>query len=258
MVATTYTGDAARPGYFYVWMAGACALFAFGAFAGTYWLQLAAGTFVKGSSLLHLHAGLFSAWTLLLVSQTWLEANGKLDHHRAWGLAGIALAGAMVVVGLALAIHSVSGYLAQGYGNAARAFFWLPAAGIVEFAVFFGLAVANRHRTEWHRRFMLAGTVGLLQAAAARIGFLITTGGGPGARPGLGPPVSPATGIQATLMVSLLLVALAIYDWRTRGRPHPATLIGLGVLLAIAFAGPVVTTTGPWLSFVDGMLTFGR
>ena len=124
MASTTFSNAPARSrsGYMYFWLATVCAVFAFGAFAATYWLQLAAGTLVGASPLMHLHAALFSAWTLLLVSQTWLAARGRLDHHRAWGLAGIALASAMVVVGMALAIRSEADYLARGYGQAAVAF----------------------------------------------------------------------------------------------------------------------------------------
>src|SRR5258708_32291878 len=98
MVATTISPTRASTGRFYVWMAGACALIAFGGFAETYWLQLAQGTFV-GGPLLHLHGLLFSAWTLLFLSQTWLAANDQLEHHRAWGVVGISLATAMVFVG---------------------------------------------------------------------------------------------------------------------------------------------------------------
>src|SRR5216683_1634767 len=94
MVVTTLNPVLQKGRYFYVWMAAACALVAFGGFAPTYWLQLPAGTFV-GPPLLHLHGALFSAWTLLLLSQTVLAANGRLGHHRAWGLVGIALASAM-------------------------------------------------------------------------------------------------------------------------------------------------------------------
>ena len=72
-------------------MAVVCALVAIGGFAPTYWLQLAARTFVR-PPLFHLHGALFTAWTLLLLSQTILAVQGRLDHHRAWGLVGISLA----------------------------------------------------------------------------------------------------------------------------------------------------------------------
>ena len=64
-------------GNFYVWMAGLCTFIAFAAFAQTYWLQLAAGTFV-GSPILHVHGLVFSAWPLLFLSQTILAARGRI------------------------------------------------------------------------------------------------------------------------------------------------------------------------------------
>ncbi|MFL6746433.1 MAG: hypothetical protein ACJ8EO_10470, partial [Sphingomicrobium sp.] len=47
---------------FYVTMALIFVAIAFGGFFGTYWLQVARGTF-SGSPLLHLHGLLFSLWT---------------------------------------------------------------------------------------------------------------------------------------------------------------------------------------------------
>ena len=172
---------------FYVWMAAACAVIAFGGFAPTYWLQLPAGTFV-GSPLVHIHGALFSSWTLLLLSQTLLVANGRLRNHRAWGLAGISLATAMVFMGLAAAIQTLTTGLRAGYGDHSRAFLILPVSGMLLFAGFFIAAITNIQRPETHKRLMLLATITLLQAAMARIFFVLITGGGPGLRPGLGPP----------------------------------------------------------------------
>src|SRR5450759_1505748 len=176
-----------KAGYFYVWMAAVCALVAFSGFAPTYWLQLPAGTFV-GPPLLHLHGALFFAWTMLLLSQTTLAANGRLDHHRAWGLVGISLATAMVVIGLAAAINTLTTGLAAGYAESARAFLILPVSAISLFAGFFVAAIANIQRPETHKRLILLATISLLQAAIGRVFFVLATGGGPGLRPGLGPP----------------------------------------------------------------------
>jgi hypothetical protein len=135
MVAVALDAGRAKVSHFYVWMAAACALVAFGGFAPTYWLQLPAGAFV-GPPLLHLHGALFSTWTLLLLSQTLLAANGRLNYHRAWGLAGISLATAMVVIGLAAAVLTLTTGLAAGYGDHSRAFLILPVSGIALFAGF--------------------------------------------------------------------------------------------------------------------------
>jgi len=258
MVATTLNPAQARTGYFYFWIAVGCALFAWGAFATTYWTQLAAGTFVGGFPLMHLHAGLFFSWTVFFMWQTWQARNGRLEHHRAWGVAGVSLATAMLVIGLALAIHSVRDFQAQGYGDRARSFFILPFTGIGLFALFFVAAVASVARPDWHKRLMVTATVSLLAAAAGRVGFLLATGGGgPGMRPGTVAPPPQFAGFQGSLMISLFLVAGAIYDWRTRGRPHPAYLIGLATIVGVGYLGSVISVTPPWLHFVDGWLALG-
>jgi hypothetical protein len=59
-------------------------------------------------------------------------------------------------------------------------------------------------------------------------------------------------------MVSPILLAGVIYDWRTRGRPHPAYLIGLGVLFAVAITSQWFTATPGWRGFVDVMQSFGN
>lgn len=253
MTATTLQVAARRQGHFYVWMAGACALVAFGGFAGTYWLQVGAGTFRGGTPVLHLHGFVFSAWTLFLLSQTTLAARGRLQHHRAWGLAGISLATAMVFLGLTVALQGFNHKLAEGYGDRARAFMWLPLGSLSLFTAFFIAAIANINRSEWHKRFILVATCAALQAAVARVGFLIATGGGPGVRPGLGPPPPPQLGNLDSVLVSLILVAGAIYDWRTRGKPHPAYLIGIAAILAFGFIGPLFAQTPAWFAIVDAL-----
>ena len=252
MVAAAFNPLRETTGYFYVWMAGICALIAFGGFAPTYWLQLAPGTFI-GPPLLHIHGALFSAWTLLLLSQTWLAANGRLDHHRAWGLAGIGLASAMVVVGITTAIYSMKVGLAAGYGDKSRGFLLVPISGIGLFAGFFVAAIVNINRSEAHKRLILLATISLLQAAVARVFFVIATGGGPGARPGLGPPPPLAIALVPSLLLNLLIVAGMIYDWRRRGRPHPAWIVGLVVISSVVLLRGPLSETRSWIAIADSL-----
>ncbi len=255
MVAVALDPARRKVRYFYVWIAAACALLAFGGFAPTYWLQLPAGTFV-GPPLLHLHGALFSAWALLLLSQTVLAANGRLDHHRAWGLVGISLATAMVVIGIAAAIATLNTGLAAGYGDRSRAFLILPVSAIALFAGFFISAIANIKRPEAHKRLILLATISLLQAAMGRVFFLLVTGGGPGLRPGLGPPPPLSIGLVPSLIVELIIVAGIVYDWRTRGRPHPIWLIGAAVMTAVILLRGPLSGTPAWLAFADALARF--
>lgn len=252
MVAVVLEQGRDKASHFYVWMAVTCALIAFGGFAPTYWLQLPAGTFV-GPPLLHIHGALFSTWTLLLLTQTLLAANGHLDRHRAWGLAGISLATAMCIIGLAAAIQTLTAGLAAGYGDHSRAFLILPMSAISLFAGFFVAAIANVRRPEVHKRLMLLATISLLQAAMGRVFFILVTGGGPGLRPGLGEPPPLIIGLVPSLVVELLIVAGIVHDWRTRGRPHPVWLVGGAVMTAVVLVrGPLSGTSG-WLAFADAL-----
>ena len=254
MVATAINPARTSTGYFYVWMAAACVAVAFGGFAETYWLQLAAGTFV-GGPLLHLHGALFSAWTLLLLSQTWLAAQGKLDHHRAWGLVGISLATALLLVGMATAISGMVARIPVD-GDVARRFLVVPTTSLGGFVILFVAAIANINRPDWHKRFMLVATISLLNAAVARFFFVAITGGGPGARPGLsGPPPIPVT-VGAGLITDLLIVAGVVYDWRTRGRVHPAYMVGAAVVVGLQFLRVPLSQSPMWLAFADSLAKF--
>jgi hypothetical protein len=257
MASTTVTiGQPTFP-KFYVGMAIACAVIAFGGFAPTYWLQLPAGTFV-GSRLLHLHGALFFAWTVLLLVQTVLVASGRLPHHRAMGLVGIALASAMVFTGIAAAIGTLNLGLSEGYGDRSRAFMIIPVTAIGLFAGFFAAAIANIQRPEWHKRLMILATVSLLQAAMGRVFFVLITGGGPGLRPGLGAPPPLSIGLVPSLIVELLIVAGMTYDWKTRGRPHPAWLVGVAIITAVILIRGPIAGTSAWLGIADFFSSFAH
>ena len=126
------------------------------------------------------------------------------------------------------------------------------------FAVFVATAVAFRRRTEVHRRLMVLATVGILQAPMARIFFVAKGGGGPGVRLNTNGPPPIQNSIGPALTIDLLIVAAILYDWRTRGRPHPVYLIGLGVLLTVQFLRIPVSTNPQWLAFADGLVSLAR
>jgi len=243
---------------FYVWMAAASALIVFATFAPTYWFQLTAGTFI-GPPLLHLHAALFFGWTLLLLSQSILAANGRLNHHRAWGVAAISLATAMVGIGFLAAIGTVARAEAAGYGDAARAFLIVQVSILGLFAGFFIAAIVSIHtrRPEAHKRFMFLATIALLNPAIARVIFVLATGGGPGQRPGLGAPLPVSVALVPGLIAELMIVAGVIYDWRTRGRPHPVWLVGAIVMSAVMLLRIPFSATPTWQSIAVTLTHMG-
>jgi hypothetical protein len=245
--------DAAR--WFYVWMAGACTLIAFGGFAPTYWLQLAPGTFV-GSPLLHLHAMLFSAWPLYFLLQTTFAARGRIQRHRAWGLLGISLATAMVFVGFAAADQVLAKRLAAGMGDRARAFHIVSTTMITLFGAFVCAAIVYVRRPEVHKRLMLLATITILPPAIARLFFAVQVGISPGLRPGLGPPRTVESVLTSGLIASALILAGVIYDRRTRGRVHPAYVLGGVIVVALQVLRMPISTTHPWYAIADFLARF--
>jgi hypothetical protein len=240
---------AARP-RFYLWLSLACLAIGVGGFAPTYWLQVPAGTFT-GTPLMHIHALVFTGWLLLLVGQNWRIAQGRLDHHRAWGLGGIALATAMLIIGYITAIIGLSERYAQGYGDDARSFLIVPMFSVTAFYGFVIAAIANVRRPEWHKRFIFVATTAALLPAVARIFIVYNRGFQPGIRPGNFPPLPVNFSLPPLLLICLLIIAGMVYDWRTRGRPHPAWTIGLAVLVIGGILRAPLSATSGWLAFAD-------
>lgn len=246
-MATAFAGTApaARP-RFHLYMAGAVVLIAFGGFIPTYWRPVAGGSFT-GQPVMHLHGLLFFAWTLLFFSQSALVAAGRTADHRKWGMLGVGLVGMMTVTVPLAAINSM--WAAERLGphalELARRFTAVPLVSLPIIVGMFGLAIANVHRPEVHRRFMLLMQVPLLQAATGRLVKLALTP--PGTPPG--PPPGAFVSVPAGLLMDLLIVAAMINDRRTIGRVHPVYAGGLAVLVAEQLLVVPISTSAAWLAF---------
>ena len=95
-----------------------------------------------------------------------------------------------------------------------------------------------------------------LQAAMGRVFFVIITGGGPGLRPGIGTPPPLAIALIPSLLLEILIIAGFLYDWRTRGRPHPVWLIGAAIMTAVILLRGPLSGTSAWLTIADAMAHF--
>lgn len=232
---------AARPRWFYVWMAAIFALIAFGGFVPTYWAKLATGTFT-GAPILHIHGFLFFTWTLFFLAQTLFVATDRTVNHRHWGLAGISLATAMGITVILAAINSIKVAAAIGMGDEGRRFTIVPLSALLMYATFITLAIANIRRSEVHKRLMLLAMIPLMHAAMARLfmtAFAPADAKGP-------PPVFVS--IPPALAVDLLIVAAVIFDWRSRGRPHAVYVIGGTALLAVQLLSVPLSATPAWMA----------
>ncbi len=111
--------------------------------------------------LVHLHGFLFFGWTFFLLLQTSLVASGNTAKHRELGLAGIALASAMLCIGVLMTIYSMHVNIALGFGAAAVPFSIVTFSGIVLFAALVAFAIGNIRNRDVHKRLMLVATISI-------------------------------------------------------------------------------------------------
>ncbi|APV52215.1 hypothetical protein BWI17_00260 [Betaproteobacteria bacterium GR16-43] len=228
-------------------MAWLCVALAFLGFVPTYWIPMFRGT-LDVRPLAHVHALIYYGWMLLFLRQTQLAAAGNFARHREWGVAGVALASAMVCTGIAMAIGSIKYFEALGHGPAARAFSVLPVTAMVLFGGLVAAALIHVRQPEWHKRFMLVATVSILQAAVARW-FAVAL-----APPGPPQPPPIFVSIPPGIVVDLILVGAMLYDKKTRGSVHPAYWIGGGVVLFMQLIRIPLGPSSAWMSLTNWLV----
>ena len=183
--------------------------------------------------IFYVHGAAFAAWILLLVVQTSLVAGGRTGLHRTIGPLGAVLAATMVVLGTVAALtaaHRATGFV--GIPVPPLQFLAVPIFDMALFATFTGLAIARRRDAQSHKRLMLLATFNGVTAAITRWPMIGE----------LGPPAYFG-------LTDLFIVALAAWDFRTRGRLHPVTLWGGLLILISQPLRLIVSGTAAWLAF---------
>jgi hypothetical protein len=219
---------------FYSGMAIAMAVAVFVGFARTYYLSAYFGinstiTGAPFSTIIRVHAALFTTWVLLFLVQTSLVATHRVSVHRRLGAAVAALAAVMIMVGTATALDLARRGGAPP-GVDPLSFLAIPLGDMVVFALLITSALVLRRNKEAHKRLMLLAFTAILVAAVARF---------PGVLP-LGPlwffglTFLPVLGLGVT------------YDLVTRQRVHPAYIWGGALLIISVPVRLMISSTQTW------------
>jgi hypothetical protein len=183
----------------------------------------------------HLHAAAMVGWLGLLTTQVLLIRGGRADIHRKLGLAGVALAVAVVVLSPIAAVVTDQNRLLGP--NPDPAFLSVQLLDIVAFAGAVTAAIAFRAKAAAHKRLILLATLCLVDAGFTRIW------GRRAVYAGLG-------GGFWAFMVSVyagnlvLIAGIGVYDLITRRRLHPAYVaggawvVGLLMLAGVLYVNP--------------------
>ena len=246
MATATASRPVSQPGrydrVFYSGMAIAMALAVFVGFARTYYLSSYFGTnatLTGGpfSTVVHLHAALFTAWVLLFLAQTSLVATHRVAVHRRLGVGVAVLAALMVVAGTVIALATAR----RGGGPPGLdplAFLVVPLGDMALFSVLVTAALWLRRNKEAHKRLMLLAYLAILVAAVARLPGVLA----------LGP-----LGFFGLTFVPALVVAM-LYDRVTRGRVHPAYLWGGALLILSVPLRLLLSTTSAWYRLAEALV----
>ena len=227
---------------FFLAMAVALTLAMVVGFAKTYFL---AGVFRARlpHPVVHIHGMIFTLWFIVLLAQAALASFHRVDLHRKLGIAGMAIAGLMVLSGFLVTIE----FLARNPSRLITLVAVMPIAELTGFAVLAAAAFLNRRNPPTHKRLIVLATVSLMGAAFGRMAFL------------------PAFQFHRAAAMRLFwsytyvfVIALIAYDlWSTR-RLNRATLWGSAFMILSQQLLLLTWTSPPWAALVHGMQFLGR
>lgn len=185
----------------------------------------------------HLHAASAVGWMVLLTWQALLVRRGNVPGHRRNGRRfGYWLAPVVVVTALVTVWASDRAQIAanNGFPPERLAF---QIGHIVPFAVLTAVALTRTDRPDLHKRLLLLGVFAMLDTGWSRwLGAPIRQMVGPG-------PVGDM--LVRFPLTWALIAAMGAYDYRTRGRLHPAFLPATGLILVTEF-GALALYYAPW------------
>jgi hypothetical protein len=228
---------------FFLYLSCALTAFIFIGFGITYFQPMATGSLGPLSPIVHVHGAFYFAWMLLLVAQSALVNRRNLALHRSMGLFGIGIASGVVIFGVMITLMFARAMIEVEHVQSWELTYF-SLCSMVVFASLFIAAIRNVRTPDAHRRYIILATVVLIPAGFNRI-------------------YSATLGLDfhyplLYLSADLLIAILAIYDWRTLGRVHNATLIGGAVNLAPQLLHPLLGESAPFISLTEWLASLGH
>lgn len=205
--------------------------------------------------VLHFHAVLMGSFMLLLLTQTWLAATGRLAWHTKLGVSAAVIVPALVVAGFMVAptIYQETMQAAQNAPPEARDQLQAALArkenillnqirmGLL-FPLFLTIALmARRTQPGLHKRMTILATAVVLGPAIVRI-------------PGL-PTTFPASPVATDLYTLVAIAPMFAWDVVRNGFVHKAYLIWAGITLPCVLATYALWDTLWWHETARELLT---
>jgi hypothetical protein len=194
--------------------------------------------------ILQLHVFATTGWLVLLSLQIGLARSGRIDWHRRFGTALIALVPAILVTGIGAEIYSQRFY-GPKYPENLR-FFIAPLVEMAGFAVAATAAWLMRTKPAAHKRLIVVATAILLVAPYNRM---------------LGDSIYALLGDGFAGMIlrtfvgpNLLILAAVLFDAIHTGKVHRVYALTLATMLPVELAASAIYHSPAWPGIVRQMV----
>ncbi|HXB61219.1 MAG TPA: hypothetical protein VNU94_00035 [Acidobacteriaceae bacterium] len=187
--------------------------------------------------ILWCHAIAFCGWVVFFIVQSALVRTHNVKIHRKLGWFGLVLGIVMILLGVTTAVTMAKFHVKAGGGfGSPAAFLVIPLHDMLQFAMFFTLAIWWRKRPEWHRRFILIASCVLTAAAWGRTPFI--------------PFPWFYIGVDALVLLG------AARDWIVMKRIHPIYLWALPVMMVAQTIAVHILLHQPaaWMAFAHWLM----
>ena len=187
-------------------------LFAFSFLA--FWPAYLSGALIDVDWRVHFHAVTLALWCVLMITQAYLIRTNRRPIHRWTGKLSYLLAPLVVLASLS-AVH---GLLQREGVDGIWAYALAFVLGLVaQFVFAYALAIYHRKNPALHARFMICTAFPMIPPILDRVLLFYLL---PPDRAGFLPSIEgiPLYELVPFVLTDVILVALSIWDWRSRSR----------------------------------------
>lgn len=176
------------------------------------------------------HGWTMTSWFVLVLIQTLLVQQAKIDWHRRLGFLGLATGISVICSGFLIVRSTIvraklSGRDIPGNIESFTEVFWSNLSPLLTFAMFFALAIFCIRFPQLHRRSIWFASIALIEPAMSRAWILpdIVVWG----------EINLNTLVFSWVMMWTLPISIFIYDIATLRRFHGFTAIGVPMVIGL-------------------------
>jgi hypothetical protein len=200
-------------------------------FSPSFYLRSAFHHVTQLPALIFVHGAVLTGWFLLTVVQGRLIQTQRVRLHRRFGYVAAGYAAVVIVLGTLANLRLISEIDSPEDGE--NIVVWGNFFTLLMFAAFVSLAVVLRKRPEAHKRLVLLASMSIVGPALARLPRWPIFGGG-----------FEAGRTYAIAGLLIMFALLLTYDVVTRKKPHPASWVGMVMILASIGSAVFLGITG--------------